>query len=185
MAQVSTVHRLEPFFGGNTMKTQAQQNYATKRLDPRWQKKRLEILSRDEFTCRDCGDKDNTLHVHHCLYHRGAEPWEYENDELRTLCAECHERRAAIEHDVKLEFARLLAMLDGHQVENLMEQILTTKARGVENGVVIMSADMYSIETEVRWFQEAWRHPEFRPIYDSVTATTTDWKNAPAFRTIL
>ncbi len=159
--------------------------YSAKLKDPRWQRKRLEILNRDAFTCRDCGDKEKTLHVHHCLYHRGTEPWEYRDDELRTLCEGCHEIRSGIEHDVKLEFARLLAALDQEQIASLMPQILDAKADGVENGVVIKSGDAYEIDASVRWFQEAWRQPAFRPIYDSVTGTKTDWKNAPKFSPIL
>jgi hypothetical protein len=62
--------------------------YAEKLKDPRWQKKRLEILSRDEFTCQLCNDKDSTLHVHHNKY--GSNPWDIENDKLITYCEHCH-----------------------------------------------------------------------------------------------
>jgi hypothetical protein len=58
--------------------------------DPRWQKKRLEILQRDDFTCVMCGDKEHMLHIHHEEYIQGNKPWEYENDKLTTLCEECH-----------------------------------------------------------------------------------------------
>ena len=65
-------------------------------LDPRWQKKRLEILGRDDFTCQSCGCTDRTLHVHHLYYEVNAEgPWDYENFALLTLCDACHEN----EHD--------------------------------------------------------------------------------------
>jgi hypothetical protein len=63
-------------------------NYKEKLLDPRWQKKRLEIFNRDEFTCQCCGDKDKTLNVHHKSY--ANEPWEVENSELITYCSDCH-----------------------------------------------------------------------------------------------
>ena len=46
----------------------ARKSYYEKLLDPRWQKKRLEILNRDEFKCRSCGDDKSTLHVHHGYY---------------------------------------------------------------------------------------------------------------------
>lgn len=59
--------------------------------DPRWQKKRLEILQRDDWHCQRCGAKDQTLHVHHCYYGKGKKPWEYENTSLLTLCLDCHE----------------------------------------------------------------------------------------------
>lgn len=65
--------------------------YAKKLLDPRWQKKRLEILQRDNFTCKYCAATDKTLHVHHKHYIYGQDPWDYREDWLITLCAECHE----------------------------------------------------------------------------------------------
>ncbi len=65
--------------------------YAEKLLDPRWQKKRLEIFERDKWTCRECKNTKDTLHVHHKKYIKGKEPWEYDNEDLETLCMECHE----------------------------------------------------------------------------------------------
>lgn len=62
--------------------------YSEKLKDPRWQKKRLEILKRDKFTCQLCGDKDTTLHVHHKSY--GNNPWESKNKNLITYCCHCH-----------------------------------------------------------------------------------------------
>lgn len=34
-----------------------------------------------------------TLHIHHKYYIKGRNPWEYENDALVTLCADCHQKR--------------------------------------------------------------------------------------------
>ena len=59
--------------------------------DPRWQKKRLQIMNRDNFTCRSCGDTSTTLHIHHLAYTWGTAPWEYEDKFLITLCENCHE----------------------------------------------------------------------------------------------
>lgn len=69
--------------------------YSEKLRDPRWQKKRLEILSRDKFQCRCCGSESETLMVHHIQYTKGAEPWEYPNEFLYTLCESCHEEEHA------------------------------------------------------------------------------------------
>lgn len=63
--------------------------------DPRWQKRRLEILKRDEWTCLDCGDDTKSLHVHHRYYQWGLNPWEYSDDALMTLCEPCHKRITA------------------------------------------------------------------------------------------
>ena len=67
----------------------SKQAYSKKLRDPRWQKKRLEILNRDGFTCRLCEDSESTLHVHHKRYFSG-EPWEIPNSLLVTLCESCH-----------------------------------------------------------------------------------------------
>lgn len=58
--------------------------------DPRWQKKRLEILQRDDFSCQMCGSPDFTLHIHHISYNNG-DPWEINDNALITLCEDCHE----------------------------------------------------------------------------------------------
>lgn len=79
-------------------------DYAKKLKDPRWQKKRLEILQRDEFSCRICGDEDNELHVHHKFYIYGNDPWDYDNIHLITLCADCHENE---EMEIK-EYSKLI-----------------------------------------------------------------------------
>lgn len=66
--------------------------YAEKLRDPRWQKKRLEIMERDEFRCRWCLDDTKTLNVHHWFYQRGASPWEYDEESMITVCEDCHEK---------------------------------------------------------------------------------------------
>lgn len=66
-------------------------NYSELLRDPRWQKKRLEILELDAWRCRRCENKEKTLHVHHLYYIKFANPWDYTNDALVTLCEDCHE----------------------------------------------------------------------------------------------
>ena len=63
--------------------------YQEKLKDPRWQKKRLEILERDEWLCQNCMDDERTLHVHHTRYSAG-DPWDCPDDYLITLCESCH-----------------------------------------------------------------------------------------------
>ena len=73
--------------------------YSDKLKNPQWQKKRLEILQRDEWTCRWCGEKEVSLHVHHVKYKKGKQPWESDNNDLITVCEYCHES----EHLYRLE----------------------------------------------------------------------------------
>lgn len=63
--------------------------YSDKLKDPRWQRKRLEIFQRDNFTCRLCADATTELQVHHQQY-KGANPWDADNEFLITLCCDCH-----------------------------------------------------------------------------------------------
>jgi hypothetical protein len=62
--------------------------YAQKLKDPRWQKRRLEILAAQNFTCQWCGDTKSTLHVHHFVY--TGDPWDAEDGDLATICESCH-----------------------------------------------------------------------------------------------
>lgn len=68
----------------STMKT-----YSEKLRDPRWQRKRLEIMQRDHFKCTECGDDERTLNVHHWKY--AKEPWDAKNEDLVTVCEQCHQ----------------------------------------------------------------------------------------------
>lgn len=63
--------------------------YSEKLRDPRWQKKRLEILERDNWKCSFCGDDKTTLHVHHEEY-IGRDPWDAPADSLKAACEDCH-----------------------------------------------------------------------------------------------
>jgi hypothetical protein len=56
--------------------------------DPRWQKKRLEVMKRDEWKCVACEDERSTLHVHHMYY--DGDLWAVEVQSLQTLCESCH-----------------------------------------------------------------------------------------------
>lgn len=65
--------------------------------DDRWLDKREEILQRDDYKCFSCNHKaddlpplGNQLHVHHLIYKKDLNPWEYDNKDLITLCDECH-----------------------------------------------------------------------------------------------
>ena len=68
--------------------------------DPRWQKKRLEIMKRDDFKCRSCGDSESTLNVHHAYYEKGKKPWEYPKYTMITLCESCHKKRHKMRNDI-------------------------------------------------------------------------------------
>jgi hypothetical protein len=65
-------------------------SYYEKLRDPRWQRKRLEVMSAAGFKCEHCGNAEVTLNVHHRFYVRGLNPWEYSQKQLACLCERCH-----------------------------------------------------------------------------------------------
>lgn len=67
----------------------AQLSYSDKLKHPKWQRKRLLVLDRDDFTCQLCNDTETCLHVHHLKYY-GDDPWDVHDDDLLTLCEDCH-----------------------------------------------------------------------------------------------
>jgi hypothetical protein len=114
--------------------------YGEKLKDPRWQKKRLEILNRDEFTCQQCLDTTRTLMVHHRYYTKGLEPWEYEDSCYKTLCDVCH----SLEHDSRpICEANLLLALKETNVEYHELQLLSQ---------IFYNASFYEVYDCIRHF---------------------------------
>lgn len=97
----------------------ATKTYYEKLKDPRWQKKRLKIMERDDFCCQRCGESELTLNVHHLSY--GKNPWDVEDSELITLCEDCHkeftEYKAKINKLLSLNFRYL------HDIHNILQKI--------------------------------------------------------------
>ena len=65
-------------------------SYTEQLKNPAWQRKRLEILERDSFTCQLCSDTETELHIHHKFYEKGKKAWQYENSNFMTVCKVCH-----------------------------------------------------------------------------------------------
>lgn len=64
--------------------------YSEKLRSPDWQRKRLELLSHANFTCQACLSTDKELHVHHRVYLRNTDPWDYPDFAYEVLCKDCH-----------------------------------------------------------------------------------------------
>ena len=95
--------------------------YSDKLKDPRWQKKRLQILERDNWECQECGEKGNTLHVHHKNYYLNKDPWDCKDNNLITYCFKCHD----MEHHYKQELNDFIhdLLLIGYTHANILFDI--------------------------------------------------------------
>lgn len=74
--------------------------YQDKLHDQRWKDKRSEILERDKYKCANCSTRNN-LQVHHRAYILGAEPWQYPDTFLITLCEYCHSSEEYYKNAIK------------------------------------------------------------------------------------
>lgn len=113
-------------------------NYFEKLKDPRWQKKRLAIMQRDDFTCQECGAKDKTLHVHHKTYIYGNDPWDYPDKNLITLCENCHEVEEYYKTNVQDIIHDLLS--EGYsykQLSHVLTQLIYQVDFSIQEKVVI------------------------------------------------
>lgn len=119
----------------------ARTSYAEKLKDPRWQRKRLEILERDGWACVLCDDATNTLHVHHWYYTKGKEPWEYPARALATLCESCHaqeeERRPEAESVLVAAFRA--AGFSAADLEQISEAMFTLAGRAHFQGYISLA----------------------------------------------
>lgn len=106
--------------------------YSLKLRDPRWQKKRLEILERDNWQCQICSDEESNLQVHHRAYDKGIEPWDHLDDALVTLCEGCHAAEFDLGYAITNRLIKTLKM-SGFFLNDLeiLEKAFTNMARGV------------------------------------------------------
>lgn len=121
--------------------------------DPRWQRRRLEALSRADFQCENCEANDKTLHVHHKLYRKGAKPWEYEDHELQALCEDCH----AAEHAIRSALADAMAMMAAYELDRLL---------GYAQGMMLFAGELDPVK--VRNYEHA------SGLSDAVSAIDTE-----------
>jgi hypothetical protein len=105
-----------------------QTSYSEKLRDPRWQKKRLCVMQRDGFACRDCHDSTSTLQVHHCYYEKGG-PWMTDERFLLTLCQPCHEERGELEADGKRMLGMIFANAENYVQYSPLRQFVTSMSQ--------------------------------------------------------
>lgn len=128
---------------------------------PNWQAMRLKIMSRAEFKCERCGDKDTTLNVHHSFYEKGLKPWEYPERSLHCLCEPCHEYCQAI-----LTFLhRMIGSLCLEQIEALAGNALGMALGELPNHEI----DVSMMSEDFSWgVAEKWREVPLGALYEAI-----------------
>lgn len=129
-------------------------DYKEQIKSPLWQKRRLEILSRDNFTCQICGCKDKTLHVHHLVYEKGKMIWEYPNHQLITLCEECHE----YEHYYSGTVYEIIGNLRMHGISNkeihdLLHHVFCQIAKGNQRIIQEIVGKNFDPEADIPYIE--------------------------------
>ena len=95
-------------------------SYSEKLSDPRWQKKRLEILQRDNWNCKHCGKSGKTLHVHHITY-CDCEPWDINDNLLVTLCEKYHKLEKQCRNETNhLSFEKLKNIATSQDIDGII-----------------------------------------------------------------
>lgn len=106
-----------------------------------WQTLRFRILIRDQIKCQKCGLSDYKNHIHHKIYIKNLLPWEISNDNLETLCRDCHKKTH------KNEKIKVFEEYDGKLIETFYSNFFCPRCLGtnylphfkhVENGVCFL-----------------------------------------------
>ena len=91
--------------------------YSDRLKDPRWQRRRLEAMQAANFSCEDCGRRDQELQIHHTAYIRDANPWEYGAEHIMCVCSVCHQTRQKFEDTFRLALGETTRFLKPAQLE--------------------------------------------------------------------
>jgi hypothetical protein len=125
-------------------------NYLEKLKDPRWQKKRLGIFERDEWTCQSCCSDENTLTVHHKYYIPDREPWDYPDDLLITLCEDCHKEEQELISDLLNDLPRIfLSKFLPSELKDLMDSVVILNVPHIP--AVFISALCWHLDNDARF----------------------------------
>jgi len=109
--------------------------YSDKLREVKWQQKRLSILLRDGWKCRDCGNPNPELglEVHHCYYLAGVHPGDHPDEAMLSLCHPCHQIRQPREQALHLVMAKILCATPITHIE-AMFWLLLARCSELERG---------------------------------------------------
>lgn len=102
----------------NPMLRQQARTYADQLKSVEWQRFREAALSHHGAKCCLC-EAGRGVQVHHMGYKGRRLAWEYEMQDVRIYCADCHEVVTRVSDDIWNECQKLLP----HQLESILKAI--------------------------------------------------------------
>lgn len=105
--------------------------YQRKLRDPKWQRRRLDILQSANWKCQEptCLSPELNLQIHHLYYVREREPWEYPDEAFLCLCENCHERRGMVERSLKIEIFTLTRLVPIQRLKSIVLDLVAQKIK--------------------------------------------------------
>jgi hypothetical protein len=114
--------------------------YLERLSHPLWQKKKGEILVRDNHTCQSCYTHSGiTLHAHHKKYDKNKDPWDYPDSNFITLCEVCHNTEHLVGPNLSIE--DLIKEIRGYHLMT-----------GMVAQLCVLVEEDEKFESELRWF---------------------------------
>lgn len=138
--------KVEQFFEKKT--------YSDKLLDGRWEDFRASYISRHGTTCQSCKRSNITAQVHHVVYEKGREPWEYDDQELMVLCRGCHQQWHKLINAFRLFAGRM--PVNELQIVVGSLSVLTKQVRGRDLGFAL--AQLATEPETLRRLRMTWEH---------------------------
>jgi hypothetical protein len=132
---------------------------------PKWQKKRLEIMQRDDFKCVWCGSEDTQLHVHHLYYEKYRKPWEYEDEAYVTICDLCHENEHATLYRSGVDLVDVLKeefFMSSYDIGKFSDvlKVLSRKVGGTKEALFNIQ-DLVNNVYKIQLIAERYNQPEY------------------------
>ncbi len=100
--------------------------YAEKLRTHEWRQFRLRLINKAGRKCVECGcvhEEEEPLQIHHVIYIRRMEPWDYPDELCLVLCDSCHFNRQVNDEETQVEFARMCARMPSIHVYELGKRL--------------------------------------------------------------
>jgi len=138
--------------------------YGEKLNTDEWRSFSSGIRRRQGNFCNSCKRADIVLNVHHIFYESDREPWEYDDDEVIVLCAQCH-------HQIHEQLKKFRKFVFGKMTPQAFQVLNGALAVAFEkyDGLVFAHAlaEFVCAPTLIQRYAEAWgmtaEPPQARP----------------------